>query len=258
LFRDDPSQHPWCNAEEVELIHRDWPKLPPGTVISTPKFPWRFLLTNPSLWGNSVMQFMTNVGWLFLGTTLPRYLDEVHHVPVLQRSVLASVPLFAGWFGILLGGPWTDRWTAWKGRKWGRRGPIACSRLLAVGGYLLVLAVMWGAFGSRESLTAIWIAVAGLSLVAVATDLGVPATWAFAQDVGGKHTSAVLGWANMWGNIGAAVFSLFSEMILGKTPGLMHWTWLCSACAAAFAISAVCACLMDASRPVGDDSGHSL
>lgn len=252
LFREDPAQHPWCNPAEVELIHRDWPQGHAQVAVEKTAFPWRFLLTNPSLWGNSVMQFMTNIGWLFLGTTLPRYLDEVHHVPVIQRSFLASVPLFAGWLGIVFGGPWTDRWTAWKGRKWGRRGPIACSRFLAVFGYLLVLAVIWEVFGPRESLTAIWVAVAGLSVVAIATDLGVPATWAFAQDVGGKHTSSVLGWANMWGNIGAAVFSLFSEMILGKTPGLTQWTLLCVGCAAAFVISGFGACLMDASRPLDE------
>ncbi len=250
LFREDPARHPWCNAAEVALIHRDSPEISVSTAPPAESFPWMSLLTNISLWGNSIMQFLTNVGWIFLVTWLPRYLDEVHHVPVFQRSVMASVPLFAGMFGMLLGGPWTDRWTMWCGRKWGRSGPIAVSRFLAVSGYVLAVMVMWGWFGPRESMTTAWIAVAGMAMVAIATDLGVAATWAFAQDVGGKYTSAVLGWANMWGNLGAAIAPVVSGMVLGKTPALSDWTLLFFFCGGAFALSGVCACVMDATRPL--------
>ncbi len=253
LFREDPARHPWCNDAEVALIHRDWPTATASAVPQAEPFPWKALLTDFSLWGNSVMQFLTNVGWIFLGATLPRYLDQVHHVPVIQRSVMSSIPLFAGMFGMLLGGPWTDLWTSWWGRRWGRSGPIAVSRFLAVGGYVLAVMVMWGWLGQRESLTTAWIAVAGLSLVAVATDLGVPATWAFAQDVGGRHTSAVLGWANMWGNLGAALATQLSELLLGKTPALSDWTLLFFLCGGAFALSGICALVMDASRTLSSD-----
>ncbi len=248
LFREEPARHPWCNAEEVALIQRGQP-VNAAEPESDP-FPWMGLLTNWNLWANSLMQFMTNVGWIFLGTTLPRYLDEVHQVPVIQRSVMSSIPLFAGMAGILIGGPWTDRWTVRWGRRWGRTGPIALSRVLAVGGYALAVAVMWGWLGPRESISTAWIAVAGLSLVAVATDLGVPATWAWAQDVGGKHTSAVLGWANMWGNLGAALASQLSEIVLGKAPALADWTLLFFCCGGAFVISGISACVMDATRPL--------
>lgn len=250
LFREDPARHPWCNAAEVALIHPDTPDSCVSTALQTESFPWLSLLTNVSLWGNSIMQFLTNVGWIFLVTWLPRYLEEVHHVPVIQRSVMASVPLFAGMFGMLLGGPWTDRWTMWSGRKWGRSGPIAVSRFLAVSGYALALMVMWGWFGPRESMTTAWIAVAGMAIIAVATDLGVAATWAFAQDVGGQYTSAVLGWANMWGNLGAAIAPVVSGLVLGKTPELSDWTLLFFFCGGAFALSGVCACFMDATRPL--------
>ncbi len=43
-----------------------------------------------------------------------------------------------------------------------------------------------------------------LALVGFATDLGIGAVWAYAQDVGGRNCGAVMGWANMWGNLGAA------------------------------------------------------
>ncbi len=50
-----------------------------------------------------------------------------------------------------------------------------------------------------------------LALVGFATDLGIGAVWAYAQDVGGRHCGSVMGWANMWGNLGAA----FSPLIMG-------------------------------------------
>lgn len=255
IFREDPARHPWCNAEEVALIHREWPTDAAKPVTDAEPFPWWCLLTDISLWANSVMQFLTNVGWIFLVTWLPRYLEEVHRVPVVERSVMASVPLFAGMFGMLLGGPWTDRWTSRWGLRWGRTGPIAVSRVLAVSGYVLAVTVMWGWFGRRESMTTAWIAVAGMAMVAIATDLGVAATWAFAQDVGGKHTSAVLGWANMWGNLGAAIAPVVSGMVLGKTPALSDWTLLFFFCGGAFALSGACACVMDAARPL---SGRTI
>ncbi len=55
-----------------------------------------------------------------------------------------------------------------------------------------------------------------LALVGLATDLSISAMWAFGQDVGGKHVGAVVGWANMWGNLGAGC-STHRIRILGKT-----------------------------------------
>lgn len=249
VFRNEPETHPWVNEAEVRLIG-NVPRA--GTSAAGPHepFPGSQMLTDIGLWGNCLCQFGTNIGWLFLVTWFPRYLDEVHQVPVLERGVMASVPIFAGMIGMLAGGPWTDRLTAKYGLRWGRRIPIASSRVMAAFGYVVTGLAATGWFGELTSRGPAWIAVAGLAIVAITTDLGVPATWAYAQDIAGKHTAAVLGWGNMWGNLGAAVAPPLYNLFLGEEATLTDWRLLFGFCGGAFLVSAIGGCLMDSSRPL--------
>jgi ACS family glucarate transporter-like MFS transporter len=91
-----------------------------------------------------------------------------------------------------------------------------------------------------------WAVTGALCLVAIATDLGTAATWAFLQDVGGRHVGSVLGWGNMWGNFGAALSPLILDWIIG--PG--RWGACFCACAAAFLLSGVAALGIDARIPI--------
>lgn len=249
VFRNEPETHPWVNEAEVRLIG-NVPRAGASSASAQEPFPGLQMLTDIGLWGNCLCQFGTNIGWLFLVTWFPRYLDEVHKVPVLERGVMASVPIFAGMIGMLAGGPWTDRLTAKYGLRWGRRIPIASSRVMAAFGYVVTGLAATGWFGELTSRGPAWIAVAGLAIVAITTDLGVPATWAYAQDIAGKHTAAVLGWGNMWGNLGAAVAPLLYNLFLGEEATLTDWRLLFGFCGGAFLVSAIGGCLMDSSRPL--------
>ena len=42
------------------------------------------------------------LGWVFLITWLPRYLKEVHQVPIYQRGWMTSVPVLVGMAGMLV------------------------------------------------------------------------------------------------------------------------------------------------------------
>lgn len=249
-FRNLPSQHPWCNAAEVAVIG-ETPVHAGAPAVASP-FPWRAILTSCSLWGNCISQLGTNIGWLFLVTWLPRYLDEVHKVPVLERGVMSSLPIFAGMIGMLAGGPWTDQLATRWGLRWSRAVPIASSRLMAMTGYGLCLLANTGVFDSFGPRAPVYVVIAGLAIVAIATDLGVAAAWAYAQDVGGRHTAAVLGWANMWGNLGAAVAPLLYNQILGEKPTLAAWSFTFAFCAGAFFLAAIAGWFMDSSRPLED------
>lgn len=248
VFRNTPSQHPLCNAAEVRLIGAG--SAPAATATAQAPFPWRAVLTNLPLWGSCIGQFATNFGWLFLVTGLPRYLDEVHHVPALERGWLASIPIFAGLLGMVAGGPWTDRSTARFGLKWGRRIPITLSRGTAIAGYILCILTTSGWLGAPGTPLSIWLTVAGCSIVAISTDLGVAATWAYMQDIGGRHTAAVLGWANMWGNLGAAVAPPLTSMFLGEHATPTDWNIQFGIYCGAFVVSALGGWLMDSSRPL--------
>jgi sugar phosphate permease len=230
--RDDPASHPLCNAAEVALIE-------PGPRVPRPSQPGPLplgpLLRSRSMWLMSLNQFSGNIGWLFLIAWLPRYLDAVHKVPVLERGVMAGVPLLVGMIGMLAGGWLTDRLTRAVGLRWGRCLPILLSRAVAV-----------CAFASCLLFDTPWPVVLALALVAVATDLGVPAIWAYNQDVGGRYVGAVLGWNNMWGNFGAAI----APWVLKQVFVHVSWDAMFLFCAATFLVSGLMALGVDARVPI--------
>jgi ACS family glucarate transporter-like MFS transporter len=184
------------------------------------------------------MQFFTNIGWVFLMTYLPRYLIEVHHVPVADRAWMSTIPTLVAIVGMFLGGFLTDRMAAVMGRRWGRSLPIALTRFAAGVAYLFCLLD-----------PSPWSAVALLSAAAFFCDLGIPAVWAFQQDVGGKHTGSVLGWGNMWGNFGAAVGPYIIGWFAGSAQN-QNWNAVFITCAAAFAVSGLVALGVNATQKV--------
>jgi nitrate/nitrite transporter NarK len=249
VARDRPSEHARCNAAERALVGTvgpvgaDTARTTPAGAKSRDPFPWKWILLSRSLWLSSISQFGTNFGWLFLISWLPRYLSEVHRVPVELRGELASVPLFVGWFGMLGGGWLTDWLTRRVGLRWGRRLPMALTRFVAMAAFLVCLLPV-----------SHWTATAALAVVALATDLGTASVWAFKQDVGGRHVGSILGWGNMWGNLGAALSPVVLNWIIGQQQ---NWDAAFVACAAAFLLSGVAAMGVDATVPVvpqGDNS----
>jgi ACS family glucarate transporter-like MFS transporter len=234
--RDRPDLHPACNREEMGLIESS----PLAGAENLPRtsrgLPLVFLLRSWSLWLSSISQFATNLGWVFLITWFPRYLAEVHRVPVLERGWMASLPLLVGMAGMLAGGWVTDGLTRRVGLRWGRALPMGLTRFAGA-----------AAFAACLLLDSPWAVTVALCAVAISTDLGVPAVWAFMQDVGGRYVGAVLGWGNMWGNVGAAV----SPVLLNLAISAGRWDACFLACAVAFLVAGVAALGIDATRPLG-------
>jgi sugar phosphate permease len=214
------------------------------------QFPIIPVLTSISLWGNSLTQFFTNIGWLFVVTWLPRYLGNVHQVPLQEQALMTAIPTIAGIGGMLGGGWWTDVAARRFGLKWGRRLPIVATRFAAAGGYGMCLILGLLCVPDPDSRWLPWMIVAGLSIATFSCDLGVPAIWAYSQDVGGKYTASIMGWANMYGNFGAAVAPLLYNAILGETPSLTQWNTLFAFCTAVFALSGVTAMVIDGTKPI--------
>jgi len=253
-FRDWPRQHPWCNVAEQRLIAGVAPHEPlpttaptsPAGATSSSGFSWQRawdfwgpILKSPSLWLSSLTQFGTNVAWLFLLTGLPRYLIQVHDVPILTRSFMASLPPLAGIAGMFLGGSLTDWLTRRQGVRRGRAWPMGFTRFGIAAAYVACLFVK-----------SPWVAIAFVSLAFFFVDLGVAAVWAFVQDVGEPHVASVLGWGNMWGNIGAAVAPILYNRILGESPTLREWNTLFLVCAGMAVVAGFAGLAIDATRPV--------
>ena len=249
VCRDTPSDHPRCNEAERNLIAgHDAATGTIATESDRAAFPWWPVLTSVSLWGNSLTQFFTNIGWLFVVTWLPRYLGDVHKVPLSEQAVMTALPTAAGIAGMFCGGWWTDIAARRFGLKWGRRLPVMITRFMAASGYGLCLIVGLMCPPDPDSRWLPWTIIIGLSAATFCCDLGVPAIWAYSQDVGGRFTASIMGWSNMWGNFGAAVAPLIYNAILGETPALSQWNWLFAVCTGVFALSGITSLVLDSTK----------
>jgi ACS family glucarate transporter-like MFS transporter len=194
-----------------------------------------------NMWLYGTMQFCVNIGWVFIITLLPTYLNEAFKVPLAERGRLQSMVLTIGLCGMIFGGVFTDFLRARLGPRLGRSVPLAIS----LGGCSL-------AFFLIPALATVWAVVAALGVMAFLVDLHNPTVWSFAQDVGGKKVGAALGFGNMWGNLGGGV----SPILLGRLSRQAGWDTAFILCGCAFAVAAVCGFLLDATKPVdADDAG---
>lgn len=235
VVRNRPADHPRVNAAERQLIEAGLPAECAPTHGQVGGIPWGPLLCSRNMWLSSISQFWTNFSWVFLITLLPRYLDQVHEVPVLRRGWLAGIPLLVGMLGMLAGGWLTDRLVGVIGLRWGRRLPLVATRFLAMAAFMCV-----------PLLPSAYLVTIAFCVVAIGTDLGTASLWAFNQDVGGKHVGSVLGWGNMWGAAGAFV----SPVVLSFTIKDFGWNPCFLVCAAGFFFSGITGLGIDATVPL--------
>jgi len=236
VSRDRAADHPRANAAEADLV-------PPSPPKASEPFPLLDILTSRNVWLLSLTQFASNIGWAFILNSLGDYLETAHGLTGWAKGVATSLPLFVGICGMFAGGFVTDALSKRVGLRWGRALPMSATWFAAS-----------AAAAVAASTTDYRLVVAMLCAVALCVDLGVPATWAFAQDIGGRHTGAVLGWANMCGNFGAAL----SPVLLGwvqrsfavadvPTSG---WPAAFVVCAVTFSVAATAALGLNSTRPL--------
>lgn len=238
IVRDRPSEHPACNEAE-----RKWIGTPTDDRRPTLMDVFQVVgkcAVNRSLWLNSLGQFCVNIGWAFLVTWLPTYLKEVQKVPEQQGAIMVSIVLATGMLGQLLGGRAAD-WSVKRfGLRFGRVLPITTAYFIAGFSYLGCLTI-----------DSAWGIVACCAVVSMMTDVGNPSIWGFMQDVGGRNTGSIFGWANMWGNFGAAVSAKIVPLLMvygsstGSGQGLVFMM-----CAGAFFVAGLAALGMDATKPL--------
>lgn len=232
IFRERPKEHPWCNSAEQNLV--DHGRGVQTASLAKGGIPIRAIVRSRHLWLICGSQFCSNIGWVFLMTWLPRYLLEVHKVPFVERGIMAAVPLGVGWIGMLLGGWLTDRVVSQRGLRW-RTAPIVFGRYLAAAAYLSCLIAPNA-----------WAATAAFALIAFSNDLCNPSSWAYKQDVGGSYVGAIHGWANMWGNLGAAISPILWQVVIRESG----WDVTFLMGAVVFLISGTAALFVDARVPV--------
>lgn len=254
VTRNSAAEHPWCNDAERQLIRSEDAVVASSTTEANPPFPFRAFLTSISLWGNSMTQFLTNLGWFFVVSSLPRYLGEVHGVSLVTQGVMTGFTSGVGILALFLGGRCTDAAVLRYGLKWGRRLPLVLSRFTAAGGYALCLLLSATVAPGAEKTWLPWLFIVCLCIATMSTDFGMPTVWTYAQDVGGKFTGSVMGWANMWGNLGAAIAPLVYNRCLGETPTLENWNSVFLVCCVAFIFAGLFGLLLDSTKPLTADA----
>lgn len=236
VVRDAPSLHPQVNSSELKLIGRPKDDHRPTARDILPMLVG--CVRSRSLWLNSLAQFSVNVGWAFLITWLPTYLVESKGVSAIEGAVMVSLVLSVGMLGQLIGG-WLGDFSVRKlGLRWGRVLPMSIPSFIAAIAYFLC-----------PVFDSVWIIVACCAVVSMMTDVANPSIWAFIQDVGGRNTSAIYGWANMWGNLGAALSAVMVPFLMRYGQEQNSGQYLVfMACSLAFLVAGVSTLGIDATR----------
>ncbi len=233
VFRDSPGQHPWANEAERRL----------ATEVKAVRYqlPWRELIRHSGLWFFNAGSVGLNVGWAFLITWLPTYLQDVHKLNRVTASRYVSIALASSLGGMLFGGWWCDKLTRRFGQRWGRRLPFLTGSGVCIVAYLLCPLL-----GSPVA-----VAVA-CGVVAFASDSVGPAVWAISQDIGGRYVASTLAWTNMWGNFGASAVARVIPFILGTRLHYSDWREIFWLCAGGFVLLAVALLFVDSTRSLRD------
>jgi MFS family permease len=240
VYRDHPRLHPKCNEAEIELLSEGRGEFLP--VKQAPRrFPWGAAISSGNLWFMNAYQFLTNIGWAFLILTLSDYLKDVIKLDAATASLITSVALFIGIVALPIGGILTDVFAKRFGLRMGRTLLLSSTRFMAAGCYLLALGV------AREHY---WLMAVCFGAVAFTADLALPATWATMQDISGKHQAQLFGWANMWGNFGAALQPILFAWVLKSFDVNFDYSEGILLCAGAFGVAGFFALGINAQKPV--------
>lgn len=189
---DQPEEHPWVNAAELQHIA-------PAALASTQSqasrsTPWRAILSCTDLWFLATATFIGGyvlyvyVSWFYL------YLVNVRGFSVLGGGMYSAGPFLVGAVAAPLGGWLSDRLSQRFGKKIGRCS-VGGSGLLLSGGGIFV-----GAAATDPYVAVLFLSVGGGALFFSSSVI-----FATAIDLARAYAGAVTGFVNMGIHLGAAL-----------------------------------------------------
>ena len=230
-YRDTPEEHRQVNAAELELIQQS---LGGPRSARSRTVPWKLILGNRATWTLGLMYLC--YGWtlaIYLDW-LPTYLREFRGYDLKQMGLYASLPLFAGVAGDMLGGWLSDWWAERSGNL-----KLARSAVGAAGFAIAALGIVPATMTSNPEMCVAYTCVAFFGL-----ELTVGVSWAIPLDVGGDFAGSVSAVMNTFGNIGGAV----STVALGYIVKAFGWNVPFYAAAVFCVLGAILYLGIDASR----------
>jgi MFS transporter, ACS family, glucarate transporter len=196
-FRDDPATHPSVNDAERRLIAEG--RVKGDGLHAHGAIPWKLVFRSPDIWLLGGAMFTMAAIYNLLLAWYPKYLQAARGATPNQSSVFTSLVFAAGTVGCLSGG-WLSDWLTIKtgSQRWGR------TLQSIVGAALAAACITASLLVESTTLSAVFIALACLGV-----QIQVPAWWASATQVSGRHVGALFGMMNMIGNLGGVASPLF-------------------------------------------------
>ncbi len=245
FFRDTPDDHPGLNDAERSLIGEGAISVPAhADAPLSARRAWqsrsmRFFVAQQFLDAGSDVAFVSLMGSYFLQT---------HGFALAKVGWLASLPLWGGALGGIMGGWLNDRLIAYTGnRRWSRSGvgfagkTWGCALLLLATRQSSGVAAAWCLFSAK-----------------LFSDTSQPTVWGACADIGGRHTATVFSITNTAGTIGGVVMPLIFGALLDwftisthqgeLVTKLTDWTPLFLLLAAMYLASGVCWLFIDCTR----------
>lgn len=257
-FRNRPEDHAGVNAAELALLRPAEPEAKPSGKASP--VPWLLILTSvPLLLLFTQQAFRAGANRLF-DSRFPTYCEErlldatkkekqqkqesetitqdERDLAKAGAGTLASLPLFAGVIGGVVGGALSD-WVLRRtnSRRLGRCGVALFSLLSCVAIYALAYPI--------EN---VWVAASVLSLGFLVFCFSSPCAYSLTIDVGGKHLAVIFGLMNMIGNLGAALF----VSSVSRLEGLGGWNLVFGVWIAMHLIAAACWVFLSPDVKIGE------
>lgn len=247
LFQNSPAEHPLVNDAERALIAE-------GSVTQTLRgtLSWSRAIRSRSLFCFTVQQFMdagSDVAFVYL---IGKYFLDRHGLDIKNVGWLASLPLWGGALGGIVGGWLNDRLIRQTGnRRWSRSG-------IGFVGKIIGCAMLFVVSGQGEPVAA------GIALMAAKffSDWSQPTVWGTCTDLGGRCSATVFSIINTAGTIGGIVMPILFGMLLdwnttkqildGKQITLTNWGPLFVLLATMYLASGICWLLIDCTKSLED------
>jgi MFS transporter, ACS family, glucarate transporter len=205
-YRDTPAEHASVNRAERDLILSS---IGGGRAPYARTVPWGRILGSSTLWTLSLMYFCYAYCISVYLDWFPKYLHDHRGFDLKHMGIYASLPLFAGTGGALMGGWLSDHWAK-------RSGDLKTARRsVAVAGFLLAAGAILPATFTASATVSVWYTC--LAVFGLETTVGV--SWAIPLDIGGDYAGSVSSVMNTCGNIGGAV----SATVLGYLVQSYGW-----------------------------------
>ncbi len=247
LFQNSPAEHSLVNDAERALIAE-------GSTTQTLRgtLSWSRAVRSRSLFCFTVQQFMdagSDVAFVYL---IGKYFLDRHGLDIKNVGWLASLPLWGGALGGIVGGWLNDRLIRQTGnRRWSRSG-------IGFVGKIIGCAMLFVVSGQGEPVAA------GIALMAAKffSDWSQPTVWGTCTDLGGRCSATVFSIINTAGTIGGIVMPILFGMLLdwnttkqildGKQITLTNWGPLFVLLATMYLASGICWLLIDCTKSLED------